>query len=150
MIPESPCLFCSNADLRSLPLDDPALRGAMVRNFIQGMKGSEGIELMKTSRRKGICMVERCALLVEAPCGRCHGTACLRCSIAGELRAAEDRLNADRDAELRALGTDDQDRDDVVDAFVSSLCREHRWFGHALLREWYGRRSSPPPQWPSP
>ena len=91
-------------------------------------------------RKKSVCMVERCALLVEAPCGSCREVGCQRCQIAAELRDAEDRLNAERDAELIALGADDQSFDDIIDKLVGSLCGEHTPFGRALIQEWYGQR----------
>lgn len=96
---------------------------------------------IKPAPRRGVCIVERCARLVETACEACREQDCRRCAIAAELRAAEDRINAERDAELAALGLDDQDFDRLVDQFVDNLCAEHVAFGPVLAGEWYGRRS---------
>lgn len=152
---EGSCVICANESFRALPMGDGDFLASTARHFIQGMRstagGDAGTVLMgavKPSRRKGVCMVERCALLVEVPCGGCREASCQRCAIAAELRDSEDRLNAERDAELIALGMDDQDLDDMVDKLVGNLCGDHRPFGRALIQEWYGQRdltSAPAP-----
>jgi len=141
---EGSCVVCANEAFRALPMRDNDVLARTAREFIQGMRatlgGDAGTTLMgavKPSRRKGICMVERCARLVEAGCGNCRDTGCQRCAIAAELRDAETRLNAERDAELISLGVDDQDLDEMIDKFVGNLCTDHRPFGHALIKEWY-------------
>ena len=144
---EGTCVVCATEALRALPMRDGDFLARTAREFLLGMRtslgGDAGTALMgavKLSRRKGVCMVERCARLVEAPCGRCRDASCQRCVIAAELRGAETQLNAARDAELITLGLDDEDLDDMIDKFVGNLCGEHRPFGHALIKEWYGQR----------
>ena len=122
----------------------------LARDFIQGMRsswsmrGDTGTVLMEARKpqREGTCMVERCARLVETSCGGCREACCQRCTIAAELRSSEDRLNAERDAELIALSTDDQDQDleNVLDRIVGSLCDLHRPFGRLITQEWYIQR----------
>jgi len=82
-------------------------------------------------------MVERCAQFIEASCRSCRGPDCARCTITAELRAAEDRLNAEHDAEFR----DDAYLDEIIKLIAENLCTEHGAFGSALVGQWYGRRS---------
>lgn len=103
-------------------------------------------EIKIAAPRRGVCIVERCARSVEAPCGGCRSDACQRCLIAAELRAAEDHINAERDAELLELEVGDEDLDPLVDQFAKSLCAQHVPFGKVLVGEWYGRRSFSPAQ----
>lgn len=146
---EDSCLICANVAFRALPMADGELLALTAREFLRGMRlmAGDSPELMGAVNpvpRKGVCMVERCARLVEASCGSCRGESCQRCVIAAELRDAENRLNGERDAEMRALGMDDDDLDEMVDKIAGSLCGEHAPFGTALLQEWYGKRDLMP------
>ena len=138
------CIVCTTEALRGVPMNDKDVLAYVARDLIQGMvstmndKGS----LKNFQRpRRGTCIVERCARAVEDLCGRCQKADCSRCVIAAELRAAEGRINADRDAELAELGIDDEDVEAVIDKMVENICADHAPFGSALASQWYSRRS---------
>ena len=139
----SACIICTNVAFRGLPMHDKDLLAIAAREFVQGMLTGAESQLAKRldpkRPRVGTCIVERCARVVEISCGGCRQSNCVRCEIAAELRAAEDRINADRDAELAELG-DAQIVDDIVGQFVDDLCAQHAAFGPVLASEWYGQR----------
>lgn len=137
----STCLVCSTDALLAVPMDDKDMLAATAREVLQGMISTRvGLKDFKRPRR-GTCIVERCARTVEAPCGSCQKAGCQRCAIAAELRAAEDRINTDRDDELAELGLDDEDLEAFIDKLVENLCDAHAPFGYALSSQWYSRRS---------
>ncbi len=115
----------------------------VARDLIAGMTSSFGDkESLKNFKppRRGTCLVERCARFVEEVCFKCGKADCQRCAIAAELRAAEEQINADRDAELLdQFGS--QELEHIVDNLVQSLCGDHGAFGPVLLKQWYARRS---------
>jgi len=119
-------------------MNDRSALALVARDLVQGMV--EGLRSSKDSLKslqlpsRGTRIVERCARTVEAPCRGCQKPDCPRCAIAAELRAAESRINAERDAEL-----DDSDIEVVVDKLVADLCADHAAFGPALAGQWYGR-----------
>jgi hypothetical protein len=137
----SVCIVCSTEALRVMPMNDKEMLATCAREFIEGMilarVDIKGLE----PPRRGTCIVERCARAVEEPCGRCRKAACQRCVIAAELRAAEGRINADRDAELAERGLADEDIEVFIDKMVSNVCTAHAPFGAALSGQWYSRRS---------
>jgi len=139
----SACIVCLTS--RELPMNDNTACERWAIKIIQGLLlplGSKGsLASFVTPRRRGVCIVERCARSVEAPCGGCRKSACQRCAIAAELRAAEDRINDARDAELIELGVDDTDLEAVIDAMINNLCTDHTAFGAVLAGQWYGRQS---------
>jgi hypothetical protein len=114
----------------------------LIQGMISGLHDSKDSLKNLQLPRRGTCVVERCARIVEESCGGCRESACVRCTIAAELRAAQDRINVERDAELG-----DDDLEAAVDKLVESLCEKHAAFGSALAGQWYGRRAflgSPP------
>ena len=141
------CLICTNDVFRGLSMQDNDALGRCARDFIQGMvltaaQSSKGsFKSFQPSRRRGVCCVERCARVVEALCGGCQDPGCHRCMIAAELRAAEGRINSEREAELAELGLDDKDLEELVDKVVGGLCEDHGAFGPALAGQWYRRQS---------
>lgn len=148
---EATCVICVHSTLRALSMRDRDVLACTAREFIHGIRAVIGdgagivtlgaaMSAAKPSRRKGVCIVERCARLVEASCKACRASSCQRCTIAAELRDSEDRIHVARDAELASLGMDDQDFDELVDKIVCNLCGEHAPFGHALIEERYGQR----------
>lgn len=147
--PMSNCLICTNDTLGQLPLHDKDVRMQVARDLISGMTSGlqkPGIcgsmqKLGKRPPRRGTCIVERCALEIEISCGRCGKIDCLRCSIAAELRAAEDRINTERDAELDAMGIDENDLELAISNILDNLCATHTLFGSALAEQWYGRQN---------
>ena len=137
-------MICTNETFRGLPMDDRELLAHVARAVIRGMVSTMrgGLKSLQTPRRRrGTCIVERCARVIEASCGACRRPDCVRCEIAAELRAAEDRVNAERDAELAELGLDENDVEEVLDKMVEGLCGEHVPFGTVIVEEWYGRRT---------
>ncbi len=139
----SVCIVCTTAAFRGLSMSDKDVLARVARDFIQGMMlgRQESQDSLKNFQppRRGTCIVERCARTIEAACESCQEPSCQRCAIAAELRAAEKRINADRDAELMALA-DDTDLEALVDKMAESLCVDHVAFGPALAGQWYGRR----------
>lgn len=134
----SVCLVCTNTIFLGLSMTDETELRRVAHEVIQGM--ILGLSSSKASLKdlqlphRGTRVVERCARTVEAPCRGCQKPDCPRCAIAAELRAAESRINAERDAEL-----DDSDIEVVVDKLVADLCADHAAFGPALAGQWYGR-----------
>lgn len=114
-----------------LPMTDKSQVVRAARDFVQGLRSGlpQGIK----AKRPGVCIVERCAQLVEETCGGCRG--CLRCAIAAELRAAESRINAERDAELEECGIAP-----LLDHVIEGLCALHAPLGTALIAECYGAK----------
>ncbi len=137
------CLICSTVAFHGLPMHDKELLALAAREMIQGMlSGSlENFKPKFSKKHPGTCMVERCARFVETACGGCRTVDCPRCAIAAELRAAEDRINAERDAEIATLNIADQLIEEILDQLVENLCEEHGAFGPALFGEWHGRRN---------
>lgn len=117
------------------------------RDFVQGLiltaaQSTQGaFKNFQLSRRRGVCVVERCARSIEGLCGGCQEDGCHRCMLAAELRSSKDQISAARDAELAGLGFDDTDLEELVDKVVSGLCEEHVAFGPALMGQWYGRQT---------
>ena len=134
-------MICANEALRGLPMNDRNLLVQTARDIVQGMRMTArgGIPDIKP-KRPGICAVERCARMIEVSCGGCRETSCQRCLIAAELRAAEDRINDERDAELAELGLDDQSVDEIVDKIVEGLCDVHAPLKTMIVEEWYSRK----------
>src|SRR5271167_659066 len=104
----STCLVCATAFFQGLSMNDKEALARAAQELIQGMisglhESKEGLKGLQLPRR-GTPIVERCAQIVEKPCGACREPACERCAIAAELRAAEDHIHAERDTEL---GDDD-------------------------------------------
>ena len=128
------CMICTNTALAGLPLTSKDQLGAAARTIIQGIR--QGVPDGIKAPRLGTCMVERCAQLIEEACAAC--TTCPRCAIAGELRAAEGRLNTERDAELVALSQTDEAVYGIIDQFVEGLCALHAPLGVALIEARYG------------
>lgn len=137
------CIICTNDVFRGLSMHDKDQLSRVARDVIQGMVSTmhskDGRKNFQPPRRRGVCIVERCARTVEASCGSCQKPGCQRCAIAAELRSAEDRINAERDAELAELGLDDQDLEAVIDKMVENLCKDHVAFGTVLAGQWYSR-----------
>lgn len=139
------CMICATEGLKALPMHEKDLLVQVAREVLDGLVStaqSAALKAIKPGPRRGVCIVERCALCVEAPCRGCREKGCQRCVIAAELRAAEAHINAERDAELAARGFAEEDLDPLVDQFVENLCKEHVQFGSALVGEWYVRRRS--------
>lgn len=136
------CLICANEALQVLPLTNKSQLADAARGILHGIRQGVVPDGLK-SQRPGICAVERCARLIEESCGGCAH--CQRCSIAAELRAAEGRINADRDAELAALERTDDTVHRIIDQLVEGLCGLHAPLGTALIEECYARKllSSP-------
>ena len=144
---EPVCFACSTGVLRGVLMNDEAALDRLAREFIQGIllgvdrgKLKVSIRSFKPPQRRGTCVVERCARFVETPCGACLGPGCQRCAIAADLRAARERIHADRDAELAELGVDDEQLETFVDQVIANLCAEHAPLGPALARHWYERQ----------
>lgn len=138
------CMLCAHEGLRVLPMHERDRLVQVAREVLDGMAStarSEAMKAIKPARRRGSCVVERCARHVERSCGSCREVACPRCAIAAGLRAAEGQINAERDAELAAMGISDEDLDSLVDQLVANLCQLHVSFGPVLAGEWYTRRS---------
>lgn len=133
------CMLCSDT-FGVFDTRDKTVLGHLARDVLQGMLSTAQAVASNPSpllgMRRGLCVVERCARAVEAPCGGCRETACQRCLIAAELRAAETRINAERDTELAQQITD-QDLDVLIDGLVKNLCEKHAAFGSVLFGEWY-------------
>ena len=140
------CFICMNDVLQGLAMQDKDELARRARDFVQGLiltaaqSNKEAFKDFQPSRRRGVCIVERCARLIEGPCGSCQGRGCTRCELAAELRASKDRINDERAAELADLGFDDTDLEELVDKVVGGLCKEHVAFGSALVEQWYGRQ----------
>ncbi len=139
----STCLVCSTEVLREMPMNDKDVLSRAASDLIQGMLliDKDSFKNFKPPQRRGTCIVERCARTIEAACGGCRKSECQRCAVAAELRGAEDRINADRDAELAELGITGADREALIDEMVENLCTEHAAFGAVLAGQWYSRRS---------
>lgn len=138
------CMICAVDALRDLPMHDKDLLVLAAREIIQGMvvtASSNCMENFKPPPRLGTCIVERCALFIETTCKGCRTESCPRCTIAAELRAAEDSINADRDAELAAIASEELNLERLLDNFVERLCAKHTPFGTVLFGQWYDRRS---------
>ena len=133
----STCMICTNTVLADLPMTDKDQLGRVARTIIQGFR--QGIPNGIKAPRLGTCIVERCARLIEEACGSC--ATCQRCTIAAELRAAEGRINADRDAELVALTQADENINGIIDQFIEGLCPLHGPLGTALIEACYGTTS---------
>lgn len=108
----------------------------LIQGMIAGLRESKQNLKDLGLPRRGTSVVERCSRIVEEPCGGCKEEACVRCTIAAELRAAQGRIDAERDAELG-----DADLEDAVDRLVEGLCEKHMAFGSALAGQWYSRRA---------
>jgi hypothetical protein len=141
------CLVCMNDAFRGLPMQDKDELGRRARDFIQGLlltasqSSKDSFKDFQPPRRRGVCLVERCARTVEALCGGCQESGCPRCMIAAELRSAEDRIHGEREAELAELGFDDKDLEELIDKVVGGLCKDHAAFGAALAGQWYSRQN---------
>lgn len=134
----SACIVCANPSFHELFLRDTAgLANGMIQGLLLPM-GSKGILDNFKPQRRGTCLVERCAQTVEAACMGCRKAGCPRCSIAAELRAAEARLEAERDAEIVELGVDIEG---LIDAIIKQFCTAHVALGKELAGQWYVRRS---------
>lgn len=137
----SDCIICSTEVFRVVSMNDKDTLERLALKGIQAMLLGMGVGKIEPTPRRGICIVERCAQFIEASCGSCHGLDCQCCVIATKLREAEDRINAERDAELAELSLDDADPDSLLAKIVEDLCTEHVAFGLELVRQWYSRRS---------
>jgi hypothetical protein len=137
-------MICTNEALRGLPMSDRSLLVRAARDLAQGMLTAAG-STPNMAPRLGVCIVERCARMIEASCKGCREAICQRCSIAAELRGAETVINAERDAEIAALGIE-KTLDEIIDKIVEGLCGTHTPFGTVLVEEWYVRKifTSPP------
>lgn len=141
------CFVCMNDALCGLPMQDKDTLSRGARDFVQGLiltaaQSTQGtFKNFQPSRRRGVCIVERCARSIEEPCRSCQEDGCFRCRLAAELRSSKDRINAARDAELAELGFDDTDLEELVDKVVGGLCTEHVAFGPVLVDQWYGRQN---------
>lgn len=144
------CIVCTTEAFRGMPMNDKDLLAQAAQEIIQGLvtgmasttlKNNGMVENFQMPPRRGTCIVERCARAIEAPCEGCRKVDCHRCAIAAELRSAEGRINAERDAEIADLGLDDEALEAFVDKLVESLCTDHAAFGSALAGQWYSRRS---------
>jgi hypothetical protein len=128
-----------------MSLDNKDECSRFARQTIQGLRLSLSKSCSKSfgppPSRQGTSIVERCARAVELPCNGCQRSDCLRCTIAAELRAAEERIHAERDAEIAELPLTSADLETLVDKIVGNLCVEHATFGSALTEQWYNRRS---------
>ncbi len=134
----SACIVCANPSFHELFLRDTAgLANGMIQGLLLPMSSKGVLENFKPQRR-GTCLVERCAQTVEAACGSCREAGCPRCSIAAELRAAEARLNAERDTEISELGVDIEG---LLNDMITQFCTVHVALGRELAGQWYGRRS---------
>jgi hypothetical protein len=136
-----------NDAFRGLPMQDKDELALRACDFIQGLiltatqSSKDNFKHFQPPRRRGVCLVERCARAVEALCGGCQKPGCPRCMIAAELRSAEDRINGEREEELAELGFDDKDLEELVDKVVGGLCKDHVAFGSALAGQWYRRQN---------
>jgi hypothetical protein len=143
------CLLCTNDIFSGVLMDDQHTLVTIARQVIHGMASAMGngnsLKSFQPKRRRGICIVERCARLVEASCAACRDATCPRCTIAAELRAAEDQINAERDAELAVIGVSDEDIEEAIDRMVGGLCKEHVAFGAVIVGEWHDRQTLVPP-----
>ena len=99
----------------------------------------------------GTGVIARCAALVESGCSACGAPGCVRCELAAELRANEERIYTERATELDALDPPVPREvrlgrfiDGAVDQIVKELCAAHEALGPALAREWYTRRKPTP------
>ncbi len=145
----SDCIICSTEVFRVVFMNDKDTLERLALKAIQalllgmgvGKIERRGVGKIEPTPRRGICIVERCAQFIEASCGSCHGLDCQCCVMATKLREAEDRINAERDAELAELSLDDADPDSLLAKIVEDLCTEHVAFGLELVRQWYNRRS---------
>ena len=137
------CIICTNEAFCKLSMRDKEALALTARNLIGGMVSTLGSsrKSFQPPRRRGVCIVERCARSIEAPCNGCQEPSCLRCSIAAELRRAEECINGERDEELAELGIDDKDLEELVDKIVENLCEDHAAFGAVLAGQWYRGRS---------
>jgi hypothetical protein len=141
------CLVCMNDAFRGLPMQDKDELALRARDFIQGLlltaaqNVKDNFKNFQPPRRRGVGLVERCARAVEVLCGGCQKSGCPRCTIAGELRFAEDRIHGEREAELAELGLDDKDFEELIDKVVGGLCKDHAPFGAALVGQWYSRQN---------
>jgi hypothetical protein len=142
-----PCFICTNNAFNRLSMQDTEALVLGAREFIHGMALSasqynqDSFRDFQSPRRRGVCIVERCARAIETSCRGCSEPGCHRCRMAAELRAAEARINGERDAELAELGLDDKDLEEVVDKVCAGLCEGHGAFGAVLAGQWYSRRN---------
>ncbi len=139
--PMSICIICSTEVFRGVSMNDKDTVEHLALKAIQGLLLGVGVGKIEPPPRRGTCIVERCAQFIEASCRSCRVLNCQRCAIVAELREAEDRINAERDAELAELSTDDVGLDSLIDKIVENLCIEHVAFGSELAGQWYSRRS---------
>lgn len=141
------CLVCRNVAFRGLLMQDKDMLAFHARNFIDGLvlcaarNSKDSLKIFEPPPRRGISIVERCALMIEGACARCQEPGCQRCRIAAELRAAEKRINGERDVELAELGFDDKDLEGVIDKMAGGLCKDHVAFGAVLVGQWYSRNN---------
>jgi len=133
----SACIVCANLAFHELFMSD---KEAFASSLIQGLLmplGSKSTLKNYKAMRRGVCIVERCARTIEAPCAGCQRADCERCAISAELRAAETRILAERDAELDS----DTYVEAVLNEMIEDLCPAHMALGSSLAGQWYGRRS---------
>ena len=141
------CIICMTDAFRGLPMHDKDQLTHAAHELLQGLiSGMTSILGNKDSfksfkpPRLGTCIVERCAQTLEVVCKGCRGPSCQRCLLAAELRAAEDRINDERDAELSEL-FDNQTIEVMVDNMAKNLCENHVLFGPVLIGQCYSRRN---------
>jgi hypothetical protein len=120
--------------------DDDAL-ASVARDVIEGLlvPSRNGTFRGLKPARRGTCVVERCAQFIEEACHKCQNADCSRCTIAADLRSAQERINAERDAEIDSLGLSDQDLEGVVVKIAEGLCADHARFGSVLLEQWHAQ-----------
>lgn len=138
MSDETNCVICANTALRQLSMDAEELLTSGAQSLIQSMMSGACAKAVLPLPRLGVSVVERCARLVEAPCSGCRQGTCQPCAISAELRSAEARIHAERDAELAALEIDTAHVEKILNNVIDHLCQAHAPFGRALLREWHG------------
>jgi hypothetical protein len=136
------CVICTNSGLRDLLQQDPRALAVVAHDFLKGLVDTAKNKTFAglNPKPRGVCIVERCAREIEATCKGCHVPDCVRCACAAELRAAEDRIHAERDAELKELDVEDHEIDILIDRIVEGVCEQHRPFGLMLVNQWYGGR----------
>lgn len=138
----STCLICSTQVFRGVSLNDKDTLERTALKAIQALLLGLGVGKIEGKieprPRLGTCIVERCAQFIETLCGSCRSLDCQCCVIAAKLRAAEDRINTERDAELEASLADP---DSLINKIVEDLCTAHTAFGVELVVQWYNRRS---------
>jgi hypothetical protein len=138
------CFICSTELFQERTLNDKSACDRLARQTIQGLRMSLSKSGSKSFAspppRQGTCIVERCAQMIETSCRGCREIDCPRCTIAAELRLAEARINAERDAELAELPPTNADLETLIDKIIENLCTEHATFGSALAEQWYNQR----------